>query len=716
MLARSKLAAIALLTGVVGLPAAEPIPLNHIEATFHGSTSNDLACVIDGVEAGPRGWSVSPKLAAPQAVVIRCAQPVEASELDFTLFFLSGRPNNSIAEFALSYTTDAEPSLNGDWKPLEIQRFTAEVATLQRTGDGHLRAALLPDEITGAIPDDTYRIATLLPGGRATGFRLTVFPVFAYAGAAPWMAWGSPHDFVLTEFRVEVHARDNTNIALHRPANASHPLNGPQTPAALTDGLPATLAHPRDEGLETNTLGTNFFFEIDLGRVASLDHLSLRTRGDGYTDRFTRMTVRLYDRDPGTGTPPVWEGLDRADGSHPEAGTADIVRAGLGRGDFRGRYLRLSSDNPVPSSPQLAEVEAYETRRPEVISALADGVLVRVDGVLDLPPGVRRLSLRLRIPQIGQPAGVVFRWRLRGDLEQWQLSRLMTIDMPCPPPGKTVFEAQALHSDHEWDASICRLPIVVRQYFWESRLFQSLAGAGTLAAVAGAVLLWTRRRNTRQLALIQAQAALAEERARIARDLHDDLGANLARIGVLTELAENSIHDPACARVQLDKIYATAHDLTRQLDSVVWAVDPANDTLESLARYLHGHAEEYLGLAGIRCHFTSTEAMPDIHLSSRLRHHLLMITREALHNIVTHAAASVVTFSLAVEAGRLILEISDNGRGLPAAEVLKPGNGLENIRSRATAAGGSCEFPAPESGTGTRVRVTLPLPSVGAKS
>ena len=364
MLARSKLAAIALLTGVVGLPAAEPIPLNHIEATFHGSTSNDLACVMDGVAAGPRGWSVSPKLAEPQAIVIRCAQPVEAAELDFTLFFLSGRPNNSIAEFALFYTTDTEPSLKGNWKPLEIQRFTAEVATLQRTEDGHLRAALLPDEITGAIPDDTYRIATLLPGGRATGFRLTVFPVFAYAGAAPWMAWGSPHDFVLTEFRVEVHARDNTNIALHRPANASHPLNGPQTPAALTDGLPATLAHPRDEGLETNTLGTNFFFEIDLGRVASLDHLSLRTRGDGYTDRFTRMTVRLYDRDPGTGTPPVWEGLNRADGSHSEAGTADIVRAGLGRGDFRGRYLRLSSDNPVPSSPQLAEVVRLPPRLP----------------------------------------------------------------------------------------------------------------------------------------------------------------------------------------------------------------------------------------------------------------------------------------------------------------------------------------------------------------
>jgi signal transduction histidine kinase len=687
--------------------AAEPVPLVRADATFCAGTADELAQVIDGVEAGPHGWSVTPRISEPQALVVRCAQSVEAAELDITLFFLSGRPNNSIAEFALDYTTDAEPSLQGNWKPLEIQRFTAEVATLQRTTNGHLRAALLPDEITGLIPDDTYRIAVLLPNGRATGFRLQVFPVFAYAGGPPWMSWGSPHDFVLTEFRVEVHARENTNIALHRPVKASHPLSGRMLPNALTDGLPATIAHPRDSGL-----GTNFHFEIDLGRVATLDHIGLRTRGDGYIDRFSRMIVRLYEQDPETGLAPVWEGMARADGSHPEAGTADIIHADLGRGVFRGRYLRLSSDSKVPSSPQLAEVEVYETRTPEVVSARADGRDIPVSGGLDLAPGVRRLSLRLRIPQIGLPPGVAFRWRTRGDLEEWQSSRLMTIDMPCPPAGKTVFEAQALHSDNQWDTTIYRLPIIARQHFWETRLFQWLAGAGSLAAVVGTVLVWARRRTARQVALMKAQTALAEERARIARDLHDDLGANLARIGVLTELVERSINDPENARRQLAKIDSAAHDLTRQLDSVVWAVDPANDTLESLARYLHGQAEEYLGLAGIRCHFTNTEAMPAVSLSSTFRHHLLMIAREALHNVVSHAAANVVTVCIAVQGDQLRIEIADNGRGMPPAAALKPGNGLENMKSRTASLGGVCEFLPPGSGTGTVVRLTIPLPSI----
>lgn len=705
----ARVGAVLLVAAVTGAftVRAEPIVFKSAEATFHSRNPGELAKVIDGVPIGPEGWSVAPQLDKPQAMIFRCARPVEATELDITLYFLSGRPNLSIAEFSLSYTTDAEPSLEGNWKPLEIQRFTAEVATLQRTYQGHLHAAMLPDIMTGKIPDDTYRIAVISPEGRATGFRLDVFPVYVTPGAPPWMSWGTPHDFVLTEFRVEEHARESTNIALHCPAKASHPLFEEMQPGALTDGLPATIVHPRDE-----TPNPDFYFEVDLGRAAALDHLALRTRGDGYLDRFSRMLVRIYETDPETGAPPTWEGMIRADGSHPPAGTADIVRAAQGEGVFRGRYLRLSSDSKVLLSPQLAEVEVYESRTPEVIEALADGREIPIQRSLDLPPGVRRLSLRLRIPQMGLPPGNAFRWRLRGDLEEWQMSRLMTLDMPCPPPGRTtVFEAQALHSDHHWDATVFSLPITTRQYFWENRWFQGVLAIVILGFSMWLERTWSRRRATRQLAEMKSRAALAEERARIARDLHDDLGANLARIGFLTELAERALAEPERARDQLGKIYTTTRDLTRQLDSVVWAVDPANDNLESLARYIHGLASEYLGLAGIRCDFTNTERMPAVQLSSTFRHHLLMIVKEALHNIVAHSAASVVTLHIAVEGTQLLVEIADNGHGLPTPEAMKPGNGLQNMKSRALDLGGSCDFLAPETGFGTRILLTLPLPS-----
>ena len=455
---------------------AEPIRLVQPVATFHAGSADELACVIDGVAAGPRGWSPAPKVSETQALVVRCERPVEADELDIALFFLAGRPMNAIADFALSYTTDAEPSLAGNWQPLEIQRFSAEVTTLRRAGPGRLISDPPGRAMTGTVPDDVYRIEALLPGRHATGFRLDVFPVKPYDTGSPGLSWHAPHDFSLTEFRIAEHARETTNIALQRPVKASHPLEILMVPGALTDGLPATIAHPGKADL-----GSNFWFEIDLGQVVHFDHIGLRTRGDDYLDRFSRIRVRSHDEDPSAGLAPVWEGLVRADGSHPARGEVDIVRAEMGQGAFHGRYLRISTDSQVPYSPQLAEVEIYETRHPEVIAALADGREVPVTDRLVLPPGTRRLSLRLRIPQSGMPPDVRFRWRLRGDLETWQNSHLMNIEMPCPPPEKITFEAQALHSDGQWDASVYRLPVVVRQHLWETGVFRWGGGAVIVA-------------------------------------------------------------------------------------------------------------------------------------------------------------------------------------------------------------------------------------------
>ncbi len=687
-----------------GAPAAEPLALSHARASFQAGTTNDLACVADGVEAGPRGWSVAPRIGEPQALVVRCAQPVEAAELDVTLFFLSGRPNNAIAEFALAYTTDAEPSLQGHWQPLDIQRFTAEVATLQRTEGGHLRAAVMPDEITGIVPDDTYRIGVLLPGGRASGFRLQVFPVFAFEGAQPWMSWGSPHDFVLTELRVQVRARESTNVALHSRVRASHPLCGLQVPGALVDGLPATIAHPADD-----RVGPEFHFDIDLSRSVAIDHVGLRTRGDGYLDRFTRLLVRLYADDPAQGAAPVWEGLDRADGSHPDAGTADIVRAPLGKGVFRGRYLRLSSDSPVPSSPQLAEVEVYETRTPEVVAALADGRSLPVANGLDLPPGVRRLSLQVRIPQLGLPAGAAFRWRVRGDLEEWQASRLMTVDLPAPRPGRTCFEAQALHSDHEWDASVYRLPILARQHFWQTGLFRGGVGAGTLLLVTGLIRTLTRRRAARQLAVLRAQTALAEERTRIARDLHDDLGAGLTHMALLSELTQADAHDPQAARRHAEEIFDTARKLARAVDEIVWAANPANDTVEKFAAFVGQFVQDFLRAAGVACTLDLPSELPARGMAAAVRHNLFLVVKEALHNVVAHAACRRVHFALALNGDRLSVSIRDDGRGFEAQRVEgRPGggNGLANMRRRMADCGGALGLhSAPGQGTAVVLEV-----------
>lgn len=689
---------------------ADPIRLVRPEATFHAWSEREFASIIDGVATGPHGWSTAPKVSDPQALMVRCERPVEADELDIELFFLAGRPLNTIADFALSYTTDQEPALAGKWQPLEILRFGAEVITLRRAGPGRLVSEPPPSLMTGVIPDDVYRVQALLPGRRATGFRLDVFPVKRNDAASPGHSWHVPHDFTLTELRIAEHLRETTNIALHRPVAASHPLEILMTPAALTDGLPATIAHPGK-----GDLGEAFWFEIDLGRVARFDHLGLRTRGDGYIERFSRLRIRSYEGEPSTGAPPVWEGMIRADGSHPGPGEADLVRANAGRGDFQGRYLRISSDNPVPFSPQIAEAEVYETRLPELVSALADGREIPVGGRLEFPPGTRRIALRVRIPQPGMPPDVRFRWRLRGDLETWQDSRLMSIEFPCPPPGESTFEAQAMHSDGQWDQRILRLPLVARQHVWESEPFRWTGGALALLATTGLGILVARRRGARKIERIKAEAALAHERSRIARDIHDDLGVSLTRIAMQCEVLEDDIGHPERIREHVAELSDSARAVTRAVDEIVWAVTPGNDTVEKFTAFVSQFVQNFLRPAGIACRIDLPDDLPRLPMEATLRHQLYLVVREALNNVVRHARAATVHFSLALTEEVLTITIRDDGigfdpagAGIPPRERLFSGNGMSNMPKRMEEIGGTLECDsAPGSGTTLRLRLKL---------
>lgn len=280
---------------------------------------------------------------------------------------------------------------------------------------------------------------------------------------------------------------------------------------------------------------------------------------------------------------------------------------------------------------------------------------------------------------------------------------------PDLEPGRYLFRISAAEANGRLTGDGLTIPVeIIPPLYQRSGFWLVITGLGLAATTIGSRFVILRRARHHR-AEIEHQQALEAERARIARDLHDQIGANLARISLLTELADNSLDDTEQARRQLDKVYATARDVTKQLDSVVWAVDPANDSLESFARYLHGHAEEYLALAGVRCHFTRTDELPELGLVSHVRHHLMMVAREALHNIVSHSRAKVATIGLTIQDRHLVMEIEDDGCGLPAGAQLVPGNGLNNMRSRAEAIQGSLVVSPGRDGTGTLIRLTMPL-------
>lgn len=213
--------------------------------------------------------------------------------------------------------------------------------------------------------------------------------------------------------------------------------------------------------------------------------------------------------------------------------------------------------------------------------------------------------------------------------------------------------------------------------------------------------------------LAERARALEAERARIARDLHDDLGSSLAEIAMLAK--SQPLHREANAGFSalLDAITDRARGLIAALDVIVWAVDPEENTLQSLADYFSGFADEYLSNCGIVCRFEIPISFPAITLDGRLRHDLFLAVKEVLHNVVRHSRANEVQFVMALSDGILEITISDNGTGF-LADVEHAGHGLKNLAGRLGKLGGTCQLDS-RIGAGTTVRIQLRLPPAAVK-
>ena len=165
---------------------------------------------------------------------------------------------------------------------------------------------------------------------------------------------------------------------------------------------------------------------------------------------------------------------------------------------------------------------------------------------------------------------------------------------------------------------------------------------------------------------MERQQAIERERARIAKDIHDDLGASLTRITMLSQPVPDQTQIPEYVSSNLERIHGTARELTRSMDEIVWAVNPRHDTLDSLAGYLSRFAYNFLSAANIRCRLEVPLQLPAWSPTAEVRHNLFLAFKETLHNVVSHAAASEVRVAFKLEAHKVVLIITDDGSGFSA--------------------------------------------------
>ena len=216
---------------------------------------------------------------------------------------------------------------------------------------------------------------------------------------------------------------------------------------------------------------------------------------------------------------------------------------------------------------------------------------------------------------------------------------------------------------------------------------------------------WQKEINERQLA--EQRRAIAQERARVAQDLHDELGAGLTEMGILGSLVKNAGVPPEEKNGYLDRLTESAGALVTGLDEIVWAINPQYDSVSSLATYYPFFAERFLNLAGIVCQLEVADTFPECALDSNIRHSIFLAFKEALNNIVRHSAATEVQLQIESSDEELAITLRDNGRGFCSAT--RPGHdGIAGMRRRLGQLGGHC-LVISHPGQGATVEFRLPL-------
>lgn len=329
--------------------------------------------------------------------------------------------------------------------------------------------------------------------------------------------------------------------------------------------------------------------------------------------------------------------------------------------------------------------------------------------VIQIPPTHGELQIQYTAVCLSAPERACFEYKLDGVTGDWvDAGTRRTAYFNNLPPGKYEFHVRACNKDGVWNELGASIRFVLTPYYWQTRWFHVGTVIGCGGLIAGLIMTAVRRRIRRQLRLLEQQQAIEKERRRIARDMHDQLGAGLTQLGLLGEFARRDEAAAGKAKANVEKICNLTRELAQTVDEIVWTVNPRNDTLTKFAAYLASYAEDYFQATNIRCRLDIPAGLPSVPLSAEVRHNFFLVIKEALNNVVKHANASVVLVCLALEGSNLAIRVEDDGVGFSTQEADSGRNGIRNMKERLREIGGFLEIIS-QPQQGTRICLRVPI-------
>ncbi len=368
----------------------------------------------------------------------------------------------------------------------------------------------------------------------------------------------------------------------------------------------------------------------------------------------------------------------------------------------------MLNPNSITTKPQVPVVLA------EAVQADGKTLTLTQSGEFQALSSTRRFEFDYAAPDLSLSQTLSFRYRLEGMDHDWVKTGAQNVaNYSQLRPGHYKFDVMVSGSDGEWHKAEQEVNLYVVPQLWERRWIQILASGLFIGTMAGGITWGMRRKFQLRVERLEMQQAVEKERRRIARDLHDELGARLTATALQGELAVQDGTISEKAKSELNFMNQRVRQLIGTVDEVVWTTDPQNDTLPDLAAFLCDYIERLLAPTGIGCRLEVDSELPDLPLPALARRNMLLAFKEALNNSIRHAKARTIYFKIHLKNDLLHVEISDDGHGFEANNGRPGGKGLSNIKSRMELIRGQATIRS-GADTGTTVSLLLPLPGINS--
>ena len=299
---------------------------------------------------------------------------------------------------------------------------------------------------------------------------------------------------------------------------------------------------------------------------------------------------------------------------------------------------------------------------------------------VQLPPGTSNATIWLSALSFtnNKPR---FSYKIKGFQNEFlPVSDENMIELNALKHGEYEIDIRYINEKGDFVENAVGINLEILPFWYQTWWFRMLVAIVALSIIILIVRLIYISRLRKQRALLEKQLAVQFERQRISSEMHDDIGAGLSGIRLLTEVTKGKVKDTA-ASSEVEKIYESVGDISAKMKEVIWSLNTENDQLSSLISYIQRQARTWLENYPCQLTITIPEKIPDLEIDGESRRNIFLTVKEAVHNIIKHSGANKVAIKIACDE-QLIISVSDNGKGMQVDENSNTGNGFKNMKQR----------------------------------